>query len=79
MVKYYYVKEKLHTLEFGNYTSYAISAYKHHNNKRTRIAYISDVFLDESDARNFINLCNSMELDPIHLNEVIEEAITFNK
>ena len=79
MVKYYYVKEELHHPDIGNYTSYAISAYEHHNHKQTRIAYISDVFLDESDAEKFIHICNTMELDPVHLADVIEEAIIFNK
>ncbi len=79
MIRYYYVKEKLHNPEIGNYTSYAISAYEHHNNKQTRIAYISDVFLNEPDARKFVHMCNTMDLDPVHLLEVIEEAIIFNK
>lgn len=79
MIRYYYVKEKLHNPEIGNYTSYAISAYEHHNNKQTRIAYISDVFLNEPDARKFVHMCNTMDLEPVHLLEVIEEAIIFNK
>lgn len=78
MVKYYYVKEELHNPEVGNYTAYAISAYEHHNHKKTNI-YISDVFLNESDAKKFVNLCNDMKLDPVHLPQVIEEALMFNQ
>ena len=79
MIRYYYVKEKLHNPDIGNYTSYAISAYKHHNHKQTRIAYISDVFLNEMDAKKFVHMCNTMDLDPVHLLEVLEEAIIFNQ
>lgn len=75
MVKYYYVEEKLYSAELGNYTSYAISVYKHNDNQKTRIAYISDVFLDKSDAKRFVQRCNNKKLDPVHLEQVIEEAL----
>lgn len=78
MVNYCYVKEELHNSEIGNYTAYAISAYEYSNHKKTKI-YISDVFLDESDAKSFVKLCNEMELDPVHLPQVIEDALTLNQ
>ncbi len=74
MVIYCYSKEKLHNPEIGNYTAFAISAYKYNSKEKTRIAYYSDVFLDESDAKKFIHLCNSLKLDPIHLSQLMEEA-----
>lgn len=78
MVNYYYVEEKLHNSSIGNYTAYAITAYKEESNKKTRIAYISDVFLDEAFAKHFIHICNTMNVDPVHLPDLIEEALINN-
>ncbi|MEE0060131.1 MAG: hypothetical protein UE295_04810 [Acutalibacteraceae bacterium] len=74
MVIYCYSKEQLHNPEIGNYTAFAISAYKYNATEKTRIAYYSDVFLEESDAKRFIHLCNSLKLDPVHLEQLIEES-----
>ena len=74
MVIYCYSKEKLHNPEIGNYTAFAISAYKYNSTEKTRIAYYSDVFLKESDAKKFIHLCNSLKLDPVHLPQLIEDV-----
>ena len=76
MVIYCYSEEKLHKPEIGNYTAFAVSAYEYNATEKTRIAYYSDVFLEESDAKKFIHLCNSLKLDPVHLPQLIEEAIT---
>lgn len=78
MVNYYYVEEKLHNSSIGNYIAYAITAYEEENNRKTRIAYISDVFLDESTAKQFIHICNTMNVDPVHLPALIEEALISN-
>ncbi len=75
MVRYYYVEEKLHNSSIGNYTAYAISAYKEENNIKIRIAYISDVFLNKSDAKQFTHICNTMNVDPVHLPDLIEESL----
>lgn len=34
-----------------------------------------DVFTDKKKADNFVNLCNQLQLDPIHLDDVIQDAI----
>lgn len=75
MVRYYYVEEKLYNPNIGNYTAYAITAYKEESNIKIRIAYISDVFLNKADAKQFIHICNTMNVDPVHLPSLIEEAL----
>lgn len=71
MVTYQIVKELIYHSELGNYYSYGICAYL---NKK-EIAHISDVFLEKDDAIKFVQKCNQLELDPIHLPEVIEDAL----
>ena len=78
MVRYYYVEEKLYYPSIGNYTAYAITAYKEDDNIKIRLAYISDVFLDEAVAKQFIHICNAMNVDPVHLPNLIEEALINN-
>lgn len=75
MYRYSIIKEKLHTPDLGDYVSYGICAYLISENKNIEIAHISDVFLEKDDAVNFINLCNQLKLDPVHLNDAIENAL----
>lgn len=75
MYRYSIIKEKLYTPESGNYVSYGICVYLISKNKNKEIAHISDVFLEKKDAVNFINLCNHLELDPVHLYEAIENSL----
>lgn len=75
MYRYSIIKEKLYTPESGNYISYGICVYLISENKNTEIAHISDVFLEKEDAVNFINLFNQLELDPVHLDDAIENIL----
>ena len=75
MVRYYYVEEKLYNSSIGNYTAYAIIAYNKDDNIKIRLTYISDVFLDKADAKQFIHICNTMNVEPVHLSDLIEEAL----
>lgn len=36
---------------------------------------IPNIFTDESEAKEFISLCNKEELDPIHLQSAIEDLM----
>lgn len=36
---------------------------------------VPDVFTDEQCAKQFIQRCNDFDLDPIHLNDVIENCL----
>lgn len=40
-----------------------------------RILSIPDVFLSFFKAENLINLCNTLQLDPIHIMEVLEDFL----
>lgn len=36
---------------------------------------IPNIFSDESEAKNFVSLCNREKLEPIHLHSVIEDLM----
>jgi len=36
---------------------------------------VRDVFCDAADAERFIRLCNLLELNPVHLDDAIADAI----
>ena len=44
-----------------------------------KLDYFSDVFLDEKKASDFVLLCNELELEPVHLAEVIEDTLLSGK
>ena len=49
--------------------TYGIELWK--NNERIRA--VNDVSLDCAGITNVVNLCNELDLDPIHLDDVIED------
>lgn len=40
-----------------------------------RVQSVPDIFTDDQSAERFVNLCNRLQLAPIHLNDVIEDAL----
>lgn len=64
-------KEQFTDPDFGTYTAYAVVV----KVQGTVVRCISDVFLSEAVADQFISLCNKLELDPVHLEEAIEDAL----
>ncbi len=66
------VKESCSDEETGKYTSFGIGAY---TKEGREILYIPDVFLSYDKAQALVLLCNTHRLDPIHLPDVIEDAI----
>ncbi|MEE0858002.1 MAG: DUF6514 family protein [Acutalibacteraceae bacterium] len=71
MVTYQIIKELINHPELGNYYSYGICAFL----DKKEIAHISDVFLEKDTAIKFVQKCNQLKLDPIHLSEVIENEL----
>ncbi len=46
-----------------------------HQNGRVMRA-IADIFFDKKRALHFVELCNRLQLDPIHLDDVIEDILS---
>ncbi len=40
-----------------------------------RTQSVPDIFTDGQSAERFVNLCNRLQLAPIHLHDVIEDAL----
>ena len=76
MVAYQVVEEDLQNCEVGSYTAFGVCAYLMDAAKREKIIQISDVFLDNRAAQRFVDLCNRLQLDAVHLPEVVEDAIS---
>lgn len=75
MVAYQVVKEAMRNHEIGAYTAFGICAYHVERTRKEKIAQYSDVFLNTEAAERFVAVCNKLQLDVVHLPEVIEDAI----
>lgn len=75
LISYQVVEETMHSREVGTYTSFGVCAYREEKRHRREVARISDVFLNTETARQFVNTCNKLQLDIIHLPEVIEDIL----
>lgn len=70
---YFYVTEKeIKINEYGKeYTCYGIKVYENSQVLKS----MSDVFPDETIAKDFADMCNRSQLNPIHLEDVIEDYL----
>lgn len=75
MVAYQIVEEAVQSREVGRYTAFGVSAYRIEAAQKREITRISDVFLNNEAATRFVEKCNRLHLDIIHLPEVIEDVI----
>ena len=75
MITYQFVEETLTKPELGTYTAFAIRAYEEKDGKQMIHSHISDVFLNKKEAEHFVELCNRLQLDIVHLPDVIEDAL----
>lgn len=73
MYIYKVVEENLQNSELGSYIAYGISVYLRATN--IILISISDVFLERDKAKKLVELCNKNSLEPIHLREVVEDAV----
>ncbi len=60
--------------ENKTYESFGIAAYNADNLSQP-VKVIKDVFLHEESALRLAELCNELELDIVHIDDVIEDAI----
>lgn len=73
MFTYKIMEETICEKEVGNYTTFGVCIY---NDETTEsIVTIHDVFLQKQKAEEFVNKCNALNLDPIHIFDVIEDTI----
>ena len=70
-IRYCLIEQVIENPELGAYTSYAVAILR--DDQYTRI--VPDVFLDRCKAKEFIERCNLLELDPIHLDDAIEDIL----
>lgn len=64
-------KDHLKTEEGIHYTGYGIEIWQ----ARKRIQSVPDIFLHIYDAEALADLCNRLQLDPIHFREVAEDRL----
>ena len=69
--EYEMIQENLTDSDLGSYVAYGIAVMR----GEERVRMVSDVFLDRAKAAEFVELCNRLELDPVHLDDVIADAI----
>ena len=65
------VRQELRADELGTYVTYGIRV----SSDGQQLTFVSDVSTDEQAARHLAELCTSEQLDPIHLNDVIEDFL----
>ena len=71
MYKYIVVEETLENPEIGTYTSYGLKAMQGDK----EITVVSDVSLDRAFVEGLARMYTEFQLDPVHLFEVIEDAL----
>ena len=71
-LRYKTVREKRNSDELGSYVTYGIIIYK---NKKL-LKYISDVSNIKRDVQDLVRRCNEEQLDPIHIEEVVDDYLT---
>lgn len=72
MIIYKVAEQAYRNEETGEYTGFGIGAYAADGRE---IAFVPDVFLQREPADALVRLCNTLGLAPVHLMDVIEDAI----
>ena len=69
--RYVPVRETLHSDELGTYVTYSLSV----RTIEEEIAFVSDITTDYEEIERLADLCTAKELDPIHLEEVVQDFL----
>ena len=72
MFVYKVIKKNHYSPETGAYISFGISA---HDPQHGQTCFVPDVFIGEPEARAFTERLNTLQVSPIHLIDVIEDAL----
>lgn len=75
MIEFYTVKESLYSEEAGSFTAYGIGVCENDQCKKKILEYIPNIFLDKQKAEQLVAKCNRLQLDPLHLFNVVEDAV----
>lgn len=70
-MRYSAKREVINSEEFGEYITYGIQIY----NDGELIREISDVSTSERKVADLCECCNRLKLDPIHIDDVIEDIL----
>ena len=76
MIEFYTVKESLYSEEAGSFTAYGIGVREDNQSSKITLQYIPNVFLDRQKAERLAAMCNYLKLDPLHLFDVVEDAVS---
>lgn len=73
----YGISEEKYTLNGLTRTSYGVVAYADADKDGTAVivASVRDITLDRSKLSKLVELCNKLQLSPIHLPDVIEDFV----
>ncbi len=72
-MKYILIKEKLLSIDVGEYTGYGIEL---QNEDGEIIKRISDIDIHKREVEKLCRLCNKLKLSEIHFLEVVEDYLT---
>jgi len=77
-IRYGLIEETYYRCVSKSRVSYGIAVYADEalDEAATVIVSVNDVCCDKQQMLNLIQQCNSLELSPIHLNDVIEDFLT---
>lgn len=68
-------RETIKSTEVGEHIAYGIIVCCDDGGKNRQVHYIHDVFISEREANEFTEKCNRLVLSPIHIDDVIQDAI----
>lgn len=74
-IRYVLVEEHLYSPETGPYHSYGIMALHSAGDEEKRLLYVPDVSTDRDAAAGLARRCTCAELSPVHLREVLMDAL----
>lgn len=75
MYTYQTIQESIHHPDIGLYDSFGVCVYQEMGNIQKKVAQISDIFLQRNRMETLVERCNTLQLDPQHLFDVIEDAL----
>ncbi len=73
--RYALISEQLFSSELGHYRSFGIRAFQKTECGWREVAFVSDVSTDRAAVEQLARRCTEGQLDPIHLLDVVEDAL----
>ena len=76
MIEYYTNQESFYAEGVGPFTAYGIGVRENNQCNKKTLQSIPNVFLDRQKAERLAAMCNYLKLDPLHLFDVVEDAVS---